>query len=213
MARFLLIVVLVIIGGLGYLAVHYMKDSYKVLPASDAPENALESQLDAETETDYQNWIEFSPPAGTFKVLMPSKPEHVSDKSNDPKTKIKRVDDVYLAERKNGSVFMIHLITYPDQQQAMTAEEGLLENFMHDMLASNPNNKLVASQPAMFKGQKALDFVIENDSFNYDVRTFLENKTVIVLASIAKKPFHNVKDFEFFINSFELSPADQKALN
>lgn len=210
MARFLSIVVLVIIAGLSYLAIRYAKDSYMVLPASGQPETALENEIN--NESDYQNWAEFSPPAGIFKVLMPSKPQHVSDKSNDPKTKMKRIDDVYIAEKKNGSVFMIHFITYQDQQKAFAAEDELLQDLMQDMLSSNPNNKLIDSKPALYKGRRALDFVIENDTFNYDFRTFVSGNTLVVLSGISKKSLHNKKDFEIFINSFELTPPDQNIL-
>lgn len=208
MARFLLILIIVVVGGVSYLAIRNAKDSYKALPMSDQPENKLESELEA--ETDYQNWEEFAPPAGTFKVLMPSTPQHVSDKSSDPKTKSTRKDDVYIAEKKNGNIFMIHIITYENQQDAKIAEDELLQNFLNDMLASNPHNKLIASQPALYKGQKSLDFVIENETFNYDVREFLHKNTLIVLSNISRKTYHNVKDFEFFINSFEFAPTDQK---
>lgn len=207
MARFLFILMVVIVGGLSFLAVYYAKDSYKVLPMADKDENALESQLDA--ETDYQNWQEFASPSSTFKVLVPSTPQHVSDKSSDPKTQTIRKDDVYIAEKKNGNVFMIHIITFQNKKEAKTAEDELLQNFLNDMLASNPNNKLVASQPAIYKGQRSLDFVIENETFNYDVREFVHENTLIVLSNVSRKNSHNLKDFQFFINSFEFTPSHQ----
>lgn len=207
MTRFLLIVLVLVVGGMSYLAIRYAKESYKVLPMNDLPAVDLETQLDS--ESDYQNWQEFSPPSSLFKVLMPANPQHVSDKTSDPKTKTLRKDDVYIAEKKNGTVFMIHMITFQDQNEAKAAEEDLLHNFMNDMLVSNPNNKLVASQPSMYKGERSLDFVIENESFNYDVREFLHKNMLIVLSRVSRKPMHNVKEFEFFINSFEFAPIDQ----
>lgn len=211
MARFLFILVVALIAGMSFLAVRYAKDSYKVLPMSDQAENQLESTL--ESEKDYENWQEFAPSSGAFKVLVPSTPQHVSDKTNDPKTKSARRDDVYIAEKKNGNVLMIHMITYEDQREAQGAEEDLLQNFMNDMLASNPQNKLVNSTPALYKGKKSLDFVIENETFNYDVRAFLHKNTVVVLSSVSRKPFHDIKDFEFFINSFEFIPTDHNPAN
>lgn len=208
MARFLLIVIIVIVGGMSYLAVRYAKDAYMVLPMADGPENQLEEEIDS--ETDYQNWQEFASPSAAFKVLMPSIPQHVSDKSRDPKTKSIRKDDVYIAEKKNGTIFMIHAITYQSETEAKAAEGSLLQQFMQDMLASNPSNKLVASQPAVYKGQQSLDFVIENDSFYYNVREFLYENSLIVLSSISRKPLQGIKDFKFFINSFEFTPVDQK---
>lgn len=207
MARLLLILIIVVVGGISYLAVRYAKDSYKILPMPDAPAERLEATLDE--EPDYQNWQEFSPPSGAFKILLPVKPQHVSDKSSDPKTHLQRKDDLYIAEKKNGNVFMIHFINFHDAQEAKAAEDELLQNFMNDMLASNPNNKLVASQPSSFKGKKGLDFVIENDDFSYDVREFLHENNLIVLSSVSRKTSHNPKDFEFFINSFEFSAPEK----
>lgn len=207
MARFLFILIVLVVGGMGFLAIYYAKDSYKVLPMADEPENALEIQLDK--ETDYENWQEFTSPSSTFRVLMPSTPQHVSDKSSDPKTQAIRKHDVYIAEKKNGNVFMIHLIKFHYKNEPKIPEDEVLQGFLDDMLASNPNNKLVASQSAMFNGQRSLDFVIENETFNYDVREFLKGDTLIVLSNISRKNSHNLNDFQFFINSFEFTPSQQ----
>lgn len=205
MTRFLLILVIFLVGGMSYLAIRYAKDAYKVLPMSDLAEEQLESQLTAET-SGYQTWEEFVHPDGDFKALMPSMPQHLANQSKDKKTNLTRHDDVYLSEKKNGNIFMIHLITYKDKKNAESADEDLLNDFMQDMLTSNPQNKLVASQPTVYRGLKALDFVIENDEFDYDFRAFIDQGSLIVLTSASKKALHNMKDFEFFINSFELKP-------
>lgn len=204
MKKFLWMIVFIFIVGVCYLAIHFAKDSYKLLPMNEA----VELQAETLEQSDYHNWQEFSSPAGDFKVLMPSLPQHISDKSNDSKSNEMRKIDVYMSEKKNGTIFMINLITLLDAKSLV--HEELLQNFMKDMLASNPNNTLIASQSTVFKGQKALDFVIENETFNYDVREFFIGNTLVVLSNVSRKPTHNIKDFEFFINSFEFVPLEQK---
>lgn len=103
MARFLFIVVLFVVVAVSYLAVHYAKDAYKVFPYKEEPVNT--TSLPA---SDYQTWIEFSPSSGLFKVLMPTLPQHVADKINDPKQRVlKNTKSTCLRRRMEQSTLSI----------------------------------------------------------------------------------------------------------
>lgn len=206
MAKFLVVLVALIFAGISYMTVRYGKESYELLPMPDQPEKALESQIAA--ESDFQNWQEFSPVTGIFKVLMPSQPQHVADHSIDQEKKVARKDNLYVAEQKNGSVFMIHVVTYENKNEVLGDE--MLQKFRDEMLASNPNNKLLASDSAPYKGLDTLDFAIENDDYRYDVREFSYDNTLVVLSRVSPKSLNNLKDYEFFINSFEFTPLEQQ---
>jgi hypothetical protein len=190
---------------LSYLAVHYAKDAYKVFPYKEEP-----IPMPTHAASDYQTWIEFTPNSGLFKVLMPSLPQHVADKINDPKTKSSKKYEIYMSEERDGTIYIVNLISFPDQNEVVLAQEELLNSVMNDMLISDPENNLVATQAGEYKGNKTLDFMIENKTLSYDVRAIAVDKVLIVLSSVTKLATHNPKDFEFFINSFELIPLKEK---
>ena len=104
MFRYLLILVLFIVGGVGYAMLHFQKGEPAALPI------ALQKHT-----TDYQDWEEYAPATGQFKVLMPSHPQYISDQTKDKKTNERRKYNTYISEKKNGTVFIINFITYPDQ--------------------------------------------------------------------------------------------------
>lgn len=202
MARILFVVVVLLVGGLTYLTINYSKDSYLLLPVSD-------KILTNTPATDYQSWIEYASPDGQFKVLFPTPPQIVSDKASDPKTKAIKKYQMYMSEKKDGTIFMINLITFPNAQDATLAQDDVLANVMNDMLVSNPDNHLVVMQEGEYHKHKSLDFVIENATFGYNVRTFATDKTLVVLSCVYKKGALIPKDFEFFLNSFEFTPITQ----
>lgn len=202
-ASILLILAIVIIGLVGY---KIMQDSYKILPVG-------EQQISNLTAFDFQNWHEFTAPSGTFKVLFPALPQHATENINDPETKDNRKYDMYVSEKENGSTFMITLITFTGASVSTPSErEGLLKEMMKDMVAANPNNKLIHSESGTYKGHPSLDFILNSGEITIDAKTFIVGDTLYVLSRIEKQEKDNQSrdEFLFFVNSFELMNPSQK---
>lgn len=202
MARFLFLIVLALIVAASWFVIRYSKDTYRLLP--------IDQTANVQNQSNYESWHEYEQPSGKFKVLLPSIPQHVADKSIDPKTKQARKYDTYLSENNtDGTIYMITQIAYPDPLAAQLASDEILTNIMNDMVAAKPENQLKDMQKGEYHGHHAIDFTMDNDQFGYIVKAFVVDNTLYVLSSISKKGVDTRKDFDFFVNSFDL-PVSSK---
>lgn len=170
--------------------------------------NAEKSQLLAEKKAweslHVENWHEFTPPTNKFKVLFPTLPQHATEKIGDPKTKEARIYDMYVSQKENGNIFMISLITLLDNPNK-TLDEKMLASVVDNMLTSSPNTKVKLMQMGKYKEHPAIDFSIENELANVDGKAFLVGNTLYLLTTVSKQSEYNKKEFEFFVNSFQLT--------
>lgn len=192
----ILIALLVILGI--YLMVSHAKDSYKILPI-DEHEGAI--KLEADPNSHYELWREFSPQSGDFKVLFPGVPQNATDKITDSKTKEVNKYDMYVAAKDNGTAFMISVVTFP-REVSPSAEESTLTDIINEMIARNKNNNLKMMKPSTFHNHTSMDFAIENGEATIAGKVFMHNKTMYIISMIAKTTSFNQKDLDFFINSF-----------
>lgn len=179
------------------LVIRSTKDLYKVLPAN------LPASI---SSTSFEDWRQFVSDHKKFKVLMPNMPHHATESLNDPKTQDKRIYDIYVSEKSNGTIFMISLITYPEDKETSDPAK-LLKSIVDEMIASNPNNKLLSSRELSYLNNKAVDFSVENADVHMDSRAFVKGNTLYVLSYIAKIGDYNPSEYEHFIDSFNLIPA------
>lgn len=156
-------------------------------------------------ELNLENWHEFNAPLDQFKVLLPILPQHATKTLTDPTTNDLRQFDMYVSEKENGTIFMISIVTFLDKESEKI-DDTLLMNVVNDMLASSAQNQLKSLVPGNYETYPSIDFSIENDQVNIDGRVFLVDKTLFLLTSAAKRELYKRKEFEFFINSFELPP-------
>jgi len=149
----------------------------------------------------FQLWHEFASPTEQFKVLLPSLPQHATDKIADPKTKEPLQYDMYVSEEEDGTLFMISVITMKEGTKAKI-DENLLTTVMNDILASTPQGKLKKMKLVTYKGHPAIDFSIENGQVIIDGKAFLVDQTLFALTSVAKIELYQKQKFDFFVNSF-----------
>lgn len=164
---------------------------------------SLHPELKEYAESQFQNWHEFAAPLAKFKVLVPVLPQHGTDTLNDPKTKETRKYDIYVSEKDDGTIFMISMITMMNDEAKL--DENTLKTVMNDILAASPNNKLKIMKMGTYKQYPALDFSIESDQVNIDGKAFLVGNTLYLLTSVAKMINYKKQEFDFFVNSFQLS--------
>ena len=108
MNKVLVTIVLLFLGITTFVTLYFAKDSYKILPLEEEkPDVTLEVY-------NFQDWKEFSSPDGEFNVLFPTLPQHAKENLTDPKTNEVRKYNMYVAEKNDGTIFMISLISFPD---------------------------------------------------------------------------------------------------
>lgn len=191
MTRFLLAVLGTAFLLLIILSLFFLKDSYKILPIAGSNPDLMPA---------FSDWHEFKPASGSFQAKFPTLPQQGSQNVRDPKTGALRHYDMYIAEKSNGTVFMVSLIDFPDTTESM---EVLKKTIINDLLISNPQNQLKSMQVGNYKLFKTIDFVINNPSTTIEGRTFSDGNLVYLLTVVFNNSFYNHEEYEYFINSFE----------
>lgn len=202
MSRFTFFLVIVILALLGYLAVNSLKSSYKILPIQAA------KKVD---QVPFSDWHKFESKEDKFIVKLPVVPQHATQTIVDPKTKQSRVYDMYVAQKEDGTIFMVSLIKFPNALGEM--DESLQKTIINDMVASNPQNQLKNMQVNTFLNHQALDFSIENDALTIFGKTFINNNVLYLLTTIFNNDTLDARDFEYFVNSFTLDDGVNDTVN
>lgn len=197
----ILIALLVLLGS--FLVIRYAKDSYKILPIDE--KNPL-----TDASSNFLNWREFRSPEGTFKVLLPSLPQHVADKVADPITREPRKFDMYATADENGTVYMISTTSFPNKVGDKNVEE-VLRSVVNDMLERNKENKLKSAKLGSFRKSQSLDFALENADVTVAGKAFLQGNTMYVLSMLDKTASFKTAEFDFFVNSFDFDKVNEKA--
>lgn len=185
---------------LAFFAVHYIKDSYMILPFKDSE---LETPIISAGSSDKSKWKEFSSPQGHFSALFPSHPQHATDNLSDPNTKELHRYDTFLAGDESGSAFMISAITYPSAVDAANTEQ-VLQDVVKDILIRNKENTLKSMKIGNYGDLKALDFTIANGDVLIKGKVFAKGNKVYVLSMLNKSDSFNGQDLDYFLNSFKL---------
>lgn len=169
--------------------------------------SAFKEEMEEWSALELQKWHEFTSPSHHFKVLMPTLPQHAKEKINDPTTKEARAYDMYVSLKDNGSVFMISLISLLDNP-AKTLDPSMLSNVVDNMVSGSPNSKVKKMEMGKYKEYPSIDFSFENPDANVDGKAFIVGNTLILLTGVAKPSDYNQKEFDFFVNSFQLTPRE-----
>lgn len=157
-------------------------------------------------DSQYQNWHEFTPQDGEFKVLLPALPQNAKEKLPDPKTKTPRQYDMYVSSKDDGTIFMISKVTMDEDTNAKI-NENVLSTVIDDVVAANPQSKVKKMELGKYKGFPSLDFAIDNEQYTIQGKAFLNDHTLYMLTMVAKIALFKQDDFNFFVNSFDLTSS------
>lgn len=194
MARLAFLVVLTAIIVLAFLGITFLKYSYRLLPIGDSKEFVPMT---------FADWQIYRNPSNQFQVSLPAIAQNAKQTLTDPKTKQTRQYDMYVAQKSNGTVYMVSLIRFPGTKES---PEILQKTVVNDLMAANPVNQLKNMQIGDFNQFKTLDFSIQNNSMLIDGRTFMDGDTLYLLTAVFPAGLQQPADYEHFIQSFELAP-------
>ena len=151
----------------------------------------------------FNTWQPFRPNSGLFKVLLPHPPQYAKDLVAIPGSDQKRRYDMYASEKIDGSLFLISVITYPTEAESSESAD-LLKQTVDELMRSKPDNQLTSIKELVFKGHPALDFIITNREFKVQGIVFMLGKSIYVLSYVAQQDDYSAKEFQHFVDSFEL---------
>lgn len=197
MSRAILIILLALIAGGAYILFR---------PHQRMDELATAAKLRSKPEDSH--WKQFDAQSGKFSVDFPSQPQHASDTINDNATQQLKKYEMFVAEGLDGGVFMINLITYP-QEEVVKDKQQIFKNFLDDMLTSNPRNQLVSSSNIQYNNHDGMDFKLKNDEATINSKMFLDGNTLYVLSKVTKNNNKDAGDFDRFVSSFKLNNSNQ----
>lgn len=185
----------------------YSKDMHSNLENTNPRAVASEGQGQVQQlpPASFAGWHEYVAPSGQFSVLMPTLPHTAMDNIADPKTSEMRTYQIFVSAKEDGSVFSVYLISFSDKMRK-SYDQVFLENFMKEMLTSNPHTQVKDIQLVDFNKNKAVDFDLETQEAKILGKAFLVGQTLYILSETAKPDKMNPKDFDFFVNSFSLNP-------
>lgn len=199
--RFLwLLIVFAVLFGI-YLTVSRSKHLDSLVPLATTPGQEEVSNLAIQG---FEGWREFVSPKNDFKVLLPTLPHHATEQLNDGKTKLPKKYDTFVTEKKDGTAFIITRVELPEEIHAAEREQ-ILRDVVNDLLAHNQDNKLKMMQMGAFHDQMSVDFSLQNQEVGVVGKAFLEGRMLYVLTMLSKLDNLNESQFNFFVNSFQLT--------
>ncbi len=199
MQRLFLIFAGLIIAAMILLFFLNLKKSWEVLPVFPAPEMPGSS---------FQNWNMFNDPEKEFQVLFPSVPKNASKELRNEQTAEVSKQNVFVAEKTNGSIYMISRIEFPSTD-IVKDEEKVLKAAIDDLVNANPKNVLISSKAENFQGKKALRFEIRNQDVYTQGLAFLRDSSLYVLTAISRTTDRDDAEFGNFVSSFQYTKNSQ----
>lgn len=195
MTRIVMIVLLTAIAALLVLGVVFIKDSYQILPIAA-------SKIGAPGQ--FTEWRKFDSSSGNFNVMLPAVPQNATQNITDPKTKEVRHYDMFIAQKGNGSIFMISLITF---SSSSISPETLKKTVINDLLAANPQNQLKEMKVGTSEDYTTLDFMIDNSNTTVKGFTFVVDNTLYLISAVFPNQYYNEAEYDYFTKSFHLSKS------
>lgn len=151
----------------------------------------------------FADWRKFVSPSDRFTVSLPAVPQYAQDSVPLPGKNKMRKYEMYISEKLDGAIFMISLITYPDDMDVKRGDE-VLHQVINEMMETKPDNKLTNISKSTFLKHPTFDFDIKNKDFFVKGKAFLVNSTVYLLTYIASSSTFTIKDYDHFMDSFEI---------
>jgi hypothetical protein len=173
----------------------YAKQSYKIFPV-----DAMRAR--DESASPYLEWQKYTPLSNAFTVMMPLIPQHATEKITDKNTGAVRLYNMYVAEKANGTIFMVNLITFVE---GISEEDGpkILNTLMEEIIGSGKDIADFSLEQKTFKKAPSLNFSYTKGGRAIHTILFRNKNIIYMLSSVGSIEHFNPKDFVFFTESFE----------
>lgn len=165
-------------------------------------ERATNLSANTEKPNNVANWNLYTAPSGKFRVFFPALPQNASTSVMDATTKKNKYFSTFISPKTDGSAYMVNVISYVPKEEPGD-ERMALTSAVQDMVDANKDNRLVEMKESSFKGNKAYDFLVESNTVELIGKAFMKDKQLYMLTMVTPKGKADIKEFGFFVNSFE----------
>jgi hypothetical protein len=148
--------------------------------------------------------MEYVIPGKVFFASFPAAPQHVSGYQNVIQNGQKVGYDIYIAQSRLGTMYMVNVIKYPSAFD-VSFPEKILKAAVDEICSSNPANAIVKSELGTFNGFPSLDFAVENPLAEIQGRAILKGTTLFVISVAGENKDLLHKHLEKFLSSFSFS--------
>ncbi len=145
--------------------------------------------------------MEYIIPGKQFNASFPAAPQHVSGNQNVLQDGEKLGYDIYIAQSRLGTTYMVNVIQYPPTFNVSLSEK-ILKSAVDEICSSNPANTITKSDVGTFSGFPSLDFVVENPLAEIQGRVILKGTTLFVISVAGENKDTLHKHYEKFLSSF-----------
>jgi len=160
------------------------------------------STVSKQQALEYDNWKIYSPEGEQFKVMFPA--DFTIDTDSDP------TDSAYTYKSYSSQTLFLQprysVMRYIGYSIKEFNTDSILSYHL-DRLIKVPDYKLVSKNFTYYSSYRALDFLIDTGG-DYPMlkgRFILVGKTLYVIGADYLDKNYNDKDYQFFINSFEIN--------
>lgn len=154
-------------------------------------------------ETDFAEWVLYTSPTASFQVFFPTLPQTASSVVTDPSTQEKKGLMTHISQHRDGTTYLVNVIVIPEESRDK-GDEAALNEAIQQIVAANPNNQLKEIKNNTHKNNKAVDFAIENGKNEVIGKAIKQGNYIYVLTVMHPEGTIDPKEFNFFINSFEM---------
>jgi hypothetical protein len=184
-ASWIFVILFAIIVGSYYLMVS-SKDWSVILPTEPVNPNP-------ELAEQFQTWVDYKSPDGTYKVFLPVVPQTATEDVN------ARIYQMAVSQAQEGTVYMVSSISFPEK-----IDLKILTVLMDEMTSNKPDNTVSMTEDGSYKGNPTLSFQINGKEKIINVKEILVGQTVYMLSRITDLKKKDEEAYSYFLNSFEL---------
>lgn len=148
-------------------------------------------------------WSRFTSNESGFSVELPSKPEHIQQTIDIPKSDLKISYDTFISEPNESAVYVVSVWNYPAEIDMSKPEVNLQDGF-GGMLAALPGSEVLNMQMTEVQGFKALEFLVKNEDIYFQGKLILVYNTLYQVFTVYKGSQAMGDSYKRFINSFQL---------
>lgn len=149
-------------------------------------------------------WVNFTPQSHFFSISLPSSPQYAKDLIPIPDTNLKRRYDMYASLKLDGTLFLISVITYPEEMKPSLSNEEVLRKSIEELKQNKPDYELKKNLTSRFNGNEAVDFSIENKEFHIEGKAILDKNILYMLTNTSQQGNFDPLEYKYFIESFKL---------
>jgi hypothetical protein len=145
--------------------------------------------------------MQYDIPGKDFLASFPAAPQHVAGYQNVIQNGQKVGYDIYVAQSRLGTTYMVNVIRYP-QTFDVSVSEKILKSAVDEIRSSNPANDITKSELSTYNGLPSIDFVVENPLAEIQGRAILKGTTLFVISVAGENKDTLHKHYEKFLSSF-----------